>query len=757
MTIAFSFFASHRTSVPEVFEETWEDIRDDMLKPEPAGCTKDDCQAKDCDEKLTWCWSPAIFRGSRKKRNVATVNMAVFDIDHVTLDNIRRIIKRLKGVSCFIHSTHSNLPPDDMAFRLVIQLSRPVSPEEWLHLFEVINSKYKCDADTACKDPSRLYFAPTYPMGSEWEHVKLKGKPLNVDRLLGEQVQPPSEEDLGPQEEPEAPEIIEAEEGNLADVREHCKERLKKLEGESADIMRAVLKGESLSGQGHRDLTLTRATKIVSWAVPTETPTALIVELFRRSVVAMDCSPEGPAHWLALAEAKYETAREGTAIDRAEFEEEARETEELRQALSAEFLGQEDEEGEEDDEWKDSLIIGQNKRPAATAGNLSIIFSKASEFRGKLRWDEVNDQLHFSGGPFAEVHPEAMIINVRIWLEFNLGVTAGPEVVMSTLHGVARRDPYDPLREHLESLEWDGVERGTKLFTHYLEAAENPDYCEAVAKRWLVSLVARGMEPGCKVDTVLIIEGVQGLKKSQALNILGGDFYCESSFEAQDKDKKLIGSKYWLIEMAELAGLGKKDAEHLKNFISTRVDSYRPPYGKVMRDAPRRCVFVGSTNDDVYLKDHTGNRRYWPLALRTIHLEDLKRDRDQIIAEAVHWYKKGELWWAQPEELGHFDDAAEKRNEAPPYVEQILSHFIDLPLEQRPKSVSADKLITKVLEEKHPHRYRKMVGVALRLLGFKKGRGADRTRVWDAPEYILTTPRGTPLYIALSQRPPNVR
>jgi putative DNA primase/helicase len=157
----------------------------------------------------------------------------------------------------------------------------------------------------------------------------------------------------------------------------------------------------------------------------------------------------------------------------------------------------------------------------------------------------------------------------------------------------------------------------------------------------MVGAVARVFQPGCRVDHMLILEGEQGLKKSTTIEILGGEWYTDARLNFADKDSLLIVQGRWIIEMAELEGMNKADTSETKKFLTQHVDLFRPPYGRKLVKYPRRCVFAGTVNLDAYLKDDSGNRRFWPVRVTAIDADALRRDVDQLWAEAVALYKAG--------------------------------------------------------------------------------------------------------------------
>jgi putative DNA primase/helicase len=164
----------------------------------------------------------------------------------------------------------------------------------------------------------------------------------------------------------------------------------------------------------------------------------------------------------------------------------------------------------------------------------------------------------------------------------------------------------------------------------------------------MIGAVARVLRPGCKMDNVLMLEGDQGRGKSTSLSILGGDWFTDTPFELGSKDGFLAMRGKWIIELAELDSFNRAESTRAKHFFAADKDTYREPYGRRVIDVHRQCVFAGSTNTNEYLKDDTGNRRYWPVTTGAIDKDGLIRDRDQIWAEAVHEFKAGETWWFEP-------------------------------------------------------------------------------------------------------------
>lgn len=239
------------------------------------------------------------------------------------------------------------------------------------------------------------------------------------------------------------------------------------------------------------------------------------------------------------------------------------------------------------------------------------------------------------------------VARLSAWCKRYWNVNMTKELIVQAVETVSERWGTHQVRDWLNTLEWDGVPRVDKWMTLFLGVEDNA-YTNSVGRWWMISAVARAMEPGCKADYVLILEGEQGLKKSTALEILASKpWFNDTPFVIGDKDGYLGLNGKWIVELAELDNLSRADSSAAKAFFASKVDNYRKPYGRIPEAVPRCCVFAGSVNLDAYLKDPTGNRRYWPVRCTKIDLAALEADRVQLWAEALHLYRRGERWWPE--------------------------------------------------------------------------------------------------------------
>jgi predicted P-loop ATPase len=242
---------------------------------------------------------------------------------------------------------------------------------------------------------------------------------------------------------------------------------------------------------------------------------------------------------------------------------------------------------------------------------------------------------------------------------------------------VAHEHSYHPVRQRLEALTWDQVERLDDWLTDCF-GVEKTEYAMAVGRMFLIGMFARIYEPGCQADYMPIFEGSQGIQKSSACRVLAGEWFSDSMPEnIASKDASLHLRGKWLVEIAELHQFSRAETTALKAFITHRTDIYRPPYGEKEVHRPRQNLFVGTTNKNVYLQDSTGGRRFWPLVTTEIDLQTLIGQRDQLFAEALVRYRRGEHWWPTSKfESEHMMPEQEARFEGDAW-EQPIAKYLD--------------------------------------------------------------------------------
>jgi predicted P-loop ATPase len=248
-------------------------------------------------------------------------------------------------------------------------------------------------------------------------------------------------------------------------------------------------------------------------------------------------------------------------------------------------------------------------------------------------------------GPFPVAWGDVYDIAAATWLQrsewrLDLPLTT----VASAVLAIANDNTIDPLRSRLESLAWDGVARLDTWLPVYF-GVDDSAYVRDVGAKWMISAIARVMQPGCKADHMLILEGKQGRKKSTGLRTLSLGYFTDELADLGSKDAAMQLHGVWIVEIAELDAMNRSDVSRAKAFITKTMDRYRAPYGRHVAEHPRRCVFAGSVNHNDYLRDESGGRRFWPVKCGDIDIDALQRDVEQLWAEAVVRYKAHEAWW----------------------------------------------------------------------------------------------------------------
>ena len=341
-----------------------------------------------------------------------------------------------------------------------------------------------------------------------------------------------------------------------------------------------------------------------------------------------------------------------------------------------------------DPQWMTKLKVNPNTgNPVSTPYNMKLIIENDQNIADKFYFDEFADRVYITGSMPWDTRQQS---GKRVWgdgddaalrnyLSDAYGIS-GKEKIADSLTEIIQKKKYHPLREFLSTLVWDGKPRVDTLLTDYLGALDNA-YTRAAIRKCLVAAVARVFRPGIKFDNMIILAGRQGLGKSTFWNKLGLDWYSDSlsTFEGKEASELLQG--YWIIEVGELAGLNKAEMNTIKGFLSKQEDVYRAPFARRTMPHPRNCILVGTTNDTEFLRDKTGNRRFWPIDLgKQIPVKNVWRDLagevPQIWAEAVEYFKKAEPLYIDQQLEQMAVEAQEEHRESDPR-EGVILNFLD--------------------------------------------------------------------------------
>lgn len=308
------------------------------------------------------------------------------------------------------------------------------------------------------------------------------------------------------------------------------------------------------------------------------------------------------------------------------------------------------------------------------------------------------------------------------------------DTTFQALRVVAKRNSYHPLQIELSALQWDGVHRVDGWLTEHA-LAKDCEYVRLVGRLFLLQAIARVFEPGCQADHVLILESAQGAGKSSLCRILGREYFSAAlppNLGSKEAAQHLRDK--WIIELGELGHLSGNKAEVLKHFITRREEQYRMPYGKLEVVEPRSCVFMGTTNKSQYLKDETGNRRFWPVPTGKIDLPRFEAARDQLLAEAVARYRAGEPWWPTPQqEETIIRPEQAKRVENDPWEERLAAYLINNKILRATHTELLDTVFS-ITGQKLRTADSRRVAAILTQMGWGPGkRGPKGQRYWYAP------------------------
>ena len=359
--------------------------------------------------------------------------------------------------------------------------------------------------------------------------------------------------------------------------------------------------------------------------------------------------------------------------------------------------------GIDEETWRQHLIMkadGDGLK-SNSLQNFALLLQYERRFAGIFAWNDFAKEVYLQRRPPWDIggNPghwtvrkltDPDVTSAACWLEY-CGMSPKTNDIGKVIYRVAQANIYNPVIDRFESLEWDGVPRlsGNKhthapqkpWLSEYMGAADTTENA-AFGRKWMVGAVARAYQPGCKLDTMLVIEGPQGLKKSTALKIISdavtpGVFTDEIS-DPNSKDAGLQMQGMLVIELAELDAFRRAEISQIKSWLTRAKDRFRRPYGKIVEEFPRTCIFAGTVNPIGigYLKDASGGRRFWPFEATAIDLDRITKDAPQLWAEAVAAYKDGETWWLNKDEEVYASIVQEARYEEDPYAEMIDAYLI---------------------------------------------------------------------------------
>jgi len=392
-------------------------------------------------------------------------------------------------------------------------------------------------------------------------------------------------------------------------------------------------------------------------------------------------------------------------------------------------------------DWQDDMICDGKGNPVKNSlKNTMLIVEHNDVFKGVFRYNDfLCDYMVVKCPPwedFKTFKPHRLndndLTEASACVE-RFGLSPDRIRIHNAIKVVAKRNSFHPVQDYFDTLVWDGTPRLSKWLSYYLGAEkENADYLSFIGTNWMVAAVKRVYKAGCKFDHVLVLEGAQGAGKSTILKELAtfGDedkqeSYFSDSIKINDlhnKDtiQRIQGSI--IVEIAELAGFSKKDDEDIKSWITMQDDECRLPYERTSTKFPRQFVLAATTNSYDYLKDPTGNRRYWPLEVLSIDLESVKRDRIQLWAEAISLYKQGHDLWPKEEQIQLCEAEQAKRRSVDVWENSVLSAISNLSMFKQADGFETDEILREIglTVKEMDYRAKVRVNNILKVLGYSQ-------------------------------------
>lgn len=650
--------------------------------------------------------------GRRLGKNVLARSMVTLDADYARVgpdggpdawkydwENFTCLHDELRAAA---YPTHSSTPARPR-LRWILPASRDMTPEEYPAVARMVASWIGINTlDTSSYDLNRLFYYPGVPKDAPYELLEQDGEPLDVDAILASYGPGEAWRDctLWPRGEAEQVTVHNGEPApdprekksrvglfcRTFDVKDVLDRFLGNVYAEGTNGRYTYINGSTSNGGiildnglffrsyhgtdpvgagGHQvnafDLARIALFSDLDADSDAETPVAQLP------------SYEHMGEWMdGLPEVQAQRAAE----DAEQFERD------FGDLLTRGTEQEEDRPDEDPDAWKQQLTIGpKTKRPEPTLHNAILLLENLPDFRAKIGHNPMNDTITVQGelpwwakrrnsddiytliGDDSSMTKETLNGDRKPWAEGDwpeyyayfepLGFATGGQkngVLDNALRTVAGRNEYHPIRNYLVNLVWDGTERLDTLFIRWLGAEDNR-LNRVITRRWMMAAVDRVMRPGCQFDQILITKGPQGIGKSRLLRQLAKGYFT-SSIKALDVGKTTseMLQGIWIAEIGELDAMKRGEQTGIKNFITTVSDRYRGAYARVAEEHPRQCVLAGTSNEGSFLRDETGERRYWIMPVTGTgdrgELRGFKEEVDQLWAEAVVAYKQRmvELW-----------------------------------------------------------------------------------------------------------------
>ena len=603
--------------------------------------------------------------GRRKPENINYRQLVTLDVDFAPLSFWDSFTMSF-GNAAVLHATHKH-SEDTPRYRFILPLSRDVSPDEYIAIARKIAGLLNIDYfDTTGFQPERLMYWPSVSKDAKYYYEVQDGGWLDADEILNSYADwtdsslwPTSsleskivKSNIEKQQDPETKKglvgafcrtynISEAIEAFLADryISTNQTDRYTYAKGSTAG---GLVVYEDKFAYSHHGTD------------PCSSKLNNSFDLVRLHLFGQYDSEKTENKSFSMME---ELASKDKAVKKTIAKEAV-------ERVSYEFADYVEEETTEADlEFMEILEVDNKGRYLSTANNLNLIFANDIKLKDKFKRNAFDSRNYlFASVPWRKIAKPEVIRNVdysgiRNYLECIYGIT-GVSKIEDALALELEAKTFHPVKDYLKSLEWDGEKRVDTLLIDYFQTKENI-YTKEAIRKCLVGAVARIFNPGVKFDLVLTLVGsLQGSGKSSFFSALGREWFSDSfdGIKGKEAYEQLLGA--WIMEMAELKGLRKAEVEAVKHYITKQADTYRPAFGKSVETFKRQCIFVATTNESEFLRDPSGNRRFMPVDVANVKLTENKKlveftkSKDtvnQVWAEVVHLYDKGEKLYLSPE------------------------------------------------------------------------------------------------------------
>lgn len=648
--------------------------------------------------------------GRRKAANITLRSAVTLDLDFAPYDFWDLFTTVFGGVEACLYSTHSHTS-DTPRYRLIMPLSRDATPDEYEAVARKVAEIIGIDFfDDTTFEPARLMYYPSTPKDGDWIGVRQTGEWLNVDEVLSsytvwtdrsswavssrtEKVRERSMKRLG--EPTEKAGVIGAFCRQYS-VSEAISEFLSDIYDPTDLPNRYTFAGGTSAGG------LVVYNDLFAYSHHSSDPCCGkavnafdLVRIHKFGDLDEESKEDTPVNRLPSFRAMQDFAKDLPAVKELIIRERLEEVEQdfstpLDESTERSSDGQcEVEESEPDLSWTSQLNVSSKGVVEQTISNVELVLNNDPKLKGVFAFNEferrevaVKDLMWRKVTKLNAAITDADDSQLRGYLEKVYNLT-NRNCIADGLTNVIHNNRFHPVREYLDSLEWDGVERIERLLPDYM-GSDDSEYTKTVMRKVMVAAVSRIYKPGCKFDYMLTLVGRQGTGKSTFVSKLGKDWYSDSFGTIQGKEAYESIQGVWLMEMGELAALRKAEIEPIKHFISKQTDRYRVAYGRRTEEFPRQCIFIGTTNDQNFLKDPTGNRRFWVVEVGVEkpikRIWDLtEAEIDLLWAEAVHLYKAGESRFLNAEME---KEAYRRQKEHFIYYETVplIKEFLDVPI-----------------------------------------------------------------------------